>query len=63
MVVSLLDWVSGLGDLAGLIPDWAAKRNDDRSAKRQPTLKPDASEEPRAKHRLLRRPIRGLKSE
>ncbi|MDR6851131.1 hypothetical protein J2Y54_000624 [Sphingomonas sp. BE123] len=60
-MVNLLDWVSGLGDLASLISDRTVKRDDDRPAKRQPTFVMDQNEEPRAKHRLLCRSTRGLK--
>jgi hypothetical protein len=63
LVVSFLDWVNGLGDLAGLIPDRAGKRDDDRPAKRRATLKPGTNTEPRVKHRLLHRPTRGLKQD
>jgi hypothetical protein len=63
LVVSFLDWVSGLGDLAGLIPDREVERDDDRPAKRRATPKPGMNTEPRVKHRLLRRPTRGLKQD
>jgi len=58
VVVSLFCWSELLGDLPGLF-DWSSKRKDDRPARRR-TIDRQVKTERRERHRLFRRPERGL---
>ncbi|WP_156356221.1 hypothetical protein [Sphingomonas sp. Leaf22] len=56
--MSLFDLFEALGDLAGFF-DWSGKRRDDRPARRRP-IDRQMKTERRERHRLFRRPERGL---
>ncbi|WP_242117688.1 hypothetical protein [Sphingomonas lacusdianchii] len=56
--MNLFDWLEALGDLAGAL-DWSSKRNDDRPARRRVIERQEKTER-RERHRLFRRPERGL---
>jgi len=58
MVVITFDWLEAPGDLAGAL-DWSGKRNDDRPARRSVIERQEKTER-RERHRLFRRPKRGL---
>ncbi|MGN7160243.1 hypothetical protein [Sphingomonas sp. SAFR-052] len=54
----VFDWFEALGDLPGTL-DWSGKRNDDRPARRRMIERQEKTER-RERHRLFRRPERGL---
>ncbi|WP_156352643.1 MULTISPECIES: hypothetical protein [unclassified Sphingomonas] len=56
--MSLFDWLEVLGDVPGIF-DWLSKRKDDRPARRR-AIDRQAKTERRERHRLFRRPERGL---